>query len=130
MSEIIDILGDLAAKQKLVPFMGAGCSASMLPDWDTLISEMAVPLELTSTTDHLEVAQTYVDKLGRENFCEFLKSKLEISEFDDDKGYIHLTLMNMGVPAIYTTNQDNVMEKGYEKYGKRNSENYSIRGLR
>ncbi|WP_235820549.1 SIR2 family NAD-dependent protein deacylase [Halalkalibacter krulwichiae] len=57
--------------------------------------------------------------MGRGQFCEFLKSKLEISEFDDDKGYTHLTLMNMGVPAIYTTNQDNVMEKGYEKYGKR-----------
>lgn len=47
------------------------------------------------------------------------KIKLEISDFDDDKGYIHLTPMNMGVPAIYTTNQDNVMEKGYQKYGKK-----------
>ncbi|USK62314.1 SIR2 family NAD-dependent protein deacylase [Peribacillus asahii] len=119
MSEIIDTLGTLAAKQKLVPFMGAGCSASMMPDWDTLVHEMAKKLELTSTSNHLEIAQKYVDKFGRDKFCEFLKSKLEISEFDDEKGYIHLTIMNMGVPAIYTTNQDNVMEKGYKKYGKK-----------
>lgn len=73
MSEIVDTLGVLAAKQKLVPFMGAGCSASMLPDWDTLVSEMAEPLVLTSITDHLEVAQKYVDHFGRDKFCEFLK---------------------------------------------------------
>ncbi|MFE4242004.1 SIR2 family NAD-dependent protein deacylase [Peribacillus butanolivorans] len=119
MSKILDTLGVLAAKQKLVPFIGAGCSVSMMPDWDSLIYEMADRLGLTSATNHLEIAQKYVDTLGRDKFCEFLKSKLEITEFDDEKGYIHLTIMNMGVPAIYTTNQDNVMEKGFEKYGKK-----------
>ncbi|AKU25264.1 MULTISPECIES: SIR2 family NAD-dependent protein deacylase [Anoxybacillaceae] len=119
MSQIIDTLGELAAKQKLVPFMGAGCSASMLPDWDSLVSEMAEQLGLTSITNHFEIAQKYVDTFGRDKFCEFLKSKLEISEFDDEKGYVHLTIMNMGVPVIYTTNQDNVMEKAFEKYGRK-----------
>ncbi|WP_226000968.1 SIR2 family NAD-dependent protein deacylase [Paenibacillus sp. BJ-4] len=44
---------------------------------------------------------------------------MEIGEFDDEQGYIHLSVMNMGVPVIYTTNQDNVMELGYKKYGKK-----------
>ncbi|WP_342540352.1 hypothetical protein MHI39_23750 [Heyndrickxia sp. FSL K6-6286] len=41
MTEILDKLGVLAAQQRLVPFMGAGCSASMMPDWDSLVMEMA-----------------------------------------------------------------------------------------
>lgn len=119
MSEIIDNLSLLVAKQKLVPFMGAGCSASMMPDWDTLVGEMAENLEVATTDNNLEIAQKYVDTFGKDKFCKFLKSKLEISDFDDEKGFVHLTVMNMGVNAIYTTNQDNVMEKAYEKYGKR-----------
>lgn len=119
MNKMIETLGELAAKQKLVPFMGAGCSASMLPDWDSLVREMAKQIDFTTTTNHLEIAQKYVDMLGREKFCNFLKDKLEINSFDDERGFIHLKIMNMGVPVIYTTNQDNVMEKGYEKYGKK-----------
>jgi glutaredoxin-related protein len=120
MSEILDTLGVLAAQQRLVPFMGAGCSASMMPDWDSLVVNMAEEIGHTSETlDHLDIAQKYVDILGREKFCEFLQSKLEVSNFDDEKGYVHLTMMNMGVPAIYTTNQDNVMEKAFEKYGRK-----------
>lgn len=118
MSEIIAILSTLVAKQKLVPFMGAGCSVSMLPDWDCLTREMRERLGITSTKSHSEIAQQYVDTFGREQFFVFLKRKLQISEFDDEKGFIHLTIMNLGVPIIYTTNQDNVMEKGFEKYGK------------
>ncbi|MBU3218267.1 SIR2 family protein (plasmid) [Clostridium estertheticum] len=118
MSRIIDTLSLLAAKQKLVPFMGAGCSASMMPDWDTLSREMSEQLGLTEIDDNLKIAQKYVDTLGRDNFCAFLRSKLEISDFDDETGYIHLIVMNMGVSSIYTTNQDNVMEKAYQKYGK------------
>ncbi|SER94459.1 SIR2-like domain-containing protein [Gracilibacillus ureilyticus] len=119
MSKIIDTLGELAAKQKLVPFMGAGCSASMLSDWDTITKEMANSIGLDEDKDTLETAQMYLDIFGRDKFCSFLKNRLEIDNFNDEKGYIHLTIMNMGVPVIYTTNQDNVMEKGYEKYGKR-----------
>ncbi|MGB7604531.1 MAG: SIR2 family protein [Lutisporaceae bacterium] len=118
-SEIIDTLSLLVAKQKIVPFMGAGCSASMMPDWDTLSREMSEQLGLTDIDDNLEIAQKHVDTLGRDKFCEFLRSRLEIKEFDDEKGYIHLIVMNMGVSSIYTTNQDNVMEKAYEKYGKK-----------
>ncbi|MBP1154834.1 MULTISPECIES: SIR2 family protein [unclassified Paenibacillus] len=119
MREIIHELAELVAKQKLVPFLGAGCSASMMPDWDSLVKEMGQSMGWEAVGDHLAVAQAYVDTYGRGKFCDFLKSKLEITTFDDEKGYIHLTVMNMGVPTIYTTNQDNVMEKGYEKYGKK-----------
>lgn len=96
MSKIIETLGELAAKQKLVPFMGAGCSASMLPDWDTITQEMANSIGLNEKKDNLEIAQMYVDIFGRDKFCAFLKNRLEIDNFDDEKGYIHLTVMNMG----------------------------------
>jgi len=120
MSEIIKKLSELSAKQRLVPFIGAGCSVRMMPDWNTLMSELAVELGIQYSEDsnNADVAQKYVEQFGRDKFCEFLKNRLLIDEFDDEKAFIHLTVMNMGVPSIYTTNQDNVMEMGYEKFGR------------
>lgn len=117
MSEIIKTLSSLAAKRKLVPFLGAGCSASMLPSGDRLKSMMRQALGDVVYTNHAEIAQLYVDMFGRDAFYRFLKENLSIDTFDDEKGFIHLTMMRLGVPVIYTTNQDNVMEKGFEKHG-------------
>ncbi len=117
MSEIIATLSALVTKRKLVPFLGAGCSASMLPSGEHLTCIMRAALGGVTASHHAEIAQLYVETFGREAFCQFLKEKLTIETFDDEKGFIHLTMMQLGVPVIYTTNQDNVMEKGFEKHG-------------
>ncbi len=102
MSEVLECLSDLAAKYKLVPFMGAGCSAHMLPDWDTIIAEMAQEMGIESQ-DNLCVAQEYENRFGREGFCSFLKKKLEIAEFVDAKGLSHITVMKHG-GSVYLYN--------------------------
>lgn len=61
MDKIINELADLAAKHKLVPFLGAGCSVPHLKvDWDTIRDGLAEELS-TDEQDHLVVAQQYVD---------------------------------------------------------------------
>ncbi|ADO68469.1 SIR2 family NAD-dependent protein deacylase [Stigmatella aurantiaca] len=108
----------LAAKHKLIPFLGAGCSLPHLGSgWDDITTKLATALGIAET-DPLKVAQLYVDRFGKERFCDFLKEHLRIDAYDDLKGPTHLQVMSLRVGTIYTTNQDNVMERCLEKYGR------------
>ena len=55
---------------------------------------------------------------SKERFCEYLRTKLLIEDFSDSLGFAHLAMMSLGVGVLYTTNQDNIMEKCFEKYGR------------
>lgn len=117
-SYIIDELSKLASNHKLVPFLGAGCSKSHLnTDWNSISSEI-VELVDEKADNNLDIAQYYVEKYGKNKFCEFLKEKLRIDDFDDEKGSVHTLILSFNLGVIYTTNQDNVMEKCIEKYGR------------
>ena len=65
----------------------------------------------------MKIAQRFIDAYGKDEFCKILNSKLSSDNFDDDKGYIYLAIISMGIGTIYTTNQDNIMEKCCEKHG-------------
>jgi hypothetical protein len=112
-------ISDLCSENRIIPFLGAGCSASILNcDWDSLIAEIAAQYNI-SDSGNMKIAQRFIDQYGKDKFCEFLKSKLSIDDFDDDKGYAYLAVASMAIGTIYTTNQDNVMEKCCEKHGFR-----------
>ena len=66
---------------------------------------------------NLNTAQRFINQYGKEKFCEVLRNKLTVDEFDDEKGYVYLAILSMAFGMIYTTNQDNVLEKCCEKYG-------------
>jgi len=118
MDYVLDSLAKMAAKHKIVPFIGAGCSIPHLSyGWDSLVAEMKNEIN-SSYSDHLEVAQEFINKRGKKGLCEFLKEKLLIDKFEDKKGFTHIAIMSLGIKLIYTTNQDNVMEKCFEKYGR------------
>lgn len=118
---IIKKLAKLGAKHKLVPFLGAGCSIPHLTyDWDDIRDDLMEKINI-DCKDHLKVAQKYINEFGKEKFCNYLKDKFLIDEFNDNKGYSYLAIMSWQLGVIYTTNQDNVMEKCFEKYGR----NYS-----
>lgn len=119
MSEVFDTLSVLVAKKKLVPFMGPGCSAAFMHNMDRVINHIAKELGIDKESNNLEVIQKYINTFGKENFCKVLRKKLNIDEFDDRKGYIYLLVMHMGASVIYTTNQDNIMEKACEKYKRK-----------
>ena len=117
--DIVKDLADLTAKRKLLPFLGAGCSKAMLScDWDSVIEDMAAELG-NGQAGHLEVAQEYVERFGKEGLCEFLKKYFIIDEFNEEYGGSHMAVMCSIPHIIYTTNQDNVMEKCFEKFRRR-----------
>jgi len=116
----IKSLANLAAKHKLVPFLGAGCSVGHLKvDWNSLSKELADEIGLIGEDNNLVIAQKYVDIRGRVAFCEFLKKKLLVSKFLDCNGTAVLAIMSLQLGVIYTTNQDNIFEKCAEKYGRK-----------
>lgn len=118
MDNALEVLSTLAAKHKIVPFIGAGCSVPHLSyNWDDIIKEMKNEID-SQYSSHLEVAQDFINKRGKKGLCDYLKGKLLIDEFDDEKGSNYNAVMSLGIKLIYTTNQDNVMEKCFEKYGR------------
>jgi len=118
-NSIIDEIARLASNHKIVPFIGAGVSVNHLNlDWGSLTKEMSKQIS-TIETDNLIVAEEYVMQKGMDDFCNFLKGKLIIDEFDDNKGISHLAIISLGIRLIYTTNQDNVLELCAEKYGRK-----------
>ena len=115
---IFEELCELTAKNKLVPFLGAGCSMSHLNcDWDSLMEHLN--FSKANNITNPEIAQIFVDKYGKEKLAEELKKHLLITDFDPTKGYIHTSVMASMSNIIYTTNQDNVMEKCVGYYGRK-----------
>ncbi len=115
--EIIDELACLAARHKLVPFLGAGCSKPHLKyDWPSLTTDMANFLNIDPLIGPLAVAQEFVDKRGKSALCRYLSERLLIDRFEDSLGIAHLAVLSLGIGLIYTTNQDNVFEQCAIKY--------------
>jgi hypothetical protein len=122
---LLEQLAELLARHKLVPFIGAGCSAPHLGiDWDGLTAEMATQAGLPHgwkrwKLPQLKVAQKFVDAAGRKALTDLLVSRLGVQEFDDGRGETTLSLLSTGIGVVYTTNQDNVIDLCCEKYGWR-----------
>lgn len=115
--EILSEVSDLCGKNKIIPFLGAGCSATILQcDWDSLMQQISEEYDIERQSN-LQTAQKFINKYGKEKFCSVLNEKLTINEFDDEKGYVYLAILAMAFGIIYTTNQDNVLEKCCKKYG-------------
>ncbi len=110
-------VGSLCCQNKIIPFLGAGCSLPSLQlDWDTLMDEIAKEHNIDEE-GNMNIAQRFINQHGKDAFCNILKNKLLIDEFDDEKGYVYIAILSMSIGIVYTTNQDNVFEKCCEKYG-------------
>lgn len=115
--ELLSEVSDLCGKNKVIPFLGAGCSATILQcDWDSLMKQISEEYGM-DRKGNLQIAQKFINQYGKEKFCNVLRDKLTVNEFDDEKGYVYLAILSMAIGIIYTTNQDNVLEKCCEKYG-------------
>lgn len=103
--------------KKIIPFLGAGSSIRIAPDWGHLTALMKLKLSKpVESDDNLVIAQEYEDEFGRVKLCHFLKKYLEISSFDDELGEVPLTFLDGAFPVIYTTNFDNMIESMMAKY--------------
>ena len=119
--QMFDEIAAGLAKHKLVPFFGAGASASHLHVlWKDLSDEMADAIKLPADQrdDFLKVADEFVAAKGETALAELLRLRLIVSDFDDVKGWSHLFLLSLNSGVLYTTNQDNLFELASKKKGR------------
>ncbi len=105
-----DALGDKAAREELVLFLGAGVSmAAGLPSWNGLLRELAEAAtqdhQALSTLAAPDAAQILHDELG-DRFHSLLGERFRLSTCAAS----HMLLAGLRADAVVTTNYDN----GYE----------------
>ena len=115
---LIEKIARPMAEHRAVPFLGAGCSIAHLGvDWTGLMVHLLG--EEARSMDVLEAASRVVARDGRESFVAGLRDALLVDQFDDSKGSISMYIMGMSMGVLYTTNQDNVLERCFEKFGRK-----------
>lgn len=119
-----DTIVQNALKQKLVPFLGAGASASVLPTGSELVEHLIeggrIEYPEAADRDLMRVAQ-YYQVMSMRNFgdvraeiADMLKAKR--GDFFDSPP--HKALARLPVPVYITTNYDDLMEHELKLVGK------------
>lgn len=123
MSAITDftILRDLRRDGKLIPFVGAGLSIPLgLPSWSSLLDIIADQLDYDPAVfklsgNNLQLAEFYVANKGS---IGPLRSEMDRLFNPTDEAIkssrSHSALVDMGLPLIYTTNYDRIIERAFE----------------
>jgi hypothetical protein len=121
---IPDELADMLRKRRVIPFIGAGFSSVLgLPDWNTLLSRVAeeiqAPLKFEKVKedcqgDPLQIAEYYFlisdRSIGPLRFA--IGKALGTTKSPILSG-AHVELVNLGMPQIYTTNFDDLIEQTF-----------------
>ncbi len=116
---VIQKMADLLARQKLVPFFGAGISRQHLGVAAAeLAHELANRLGARDDVPLSEVSDEFVDRFGESAFINFLREKLLVKNLDDSKVPAHHLLLSLSPNTLYTTNQDNLFELTAAQYGR------------
>ena len=120
MTKVPQDLLDAASRRCLIPFVGAGLSASFeLPTWSGLVDLIADGLDYDPEVaklhgDFLQIAEYYNVK---HNGIGELRSKLDRlfnrDDIDVTRSAAHMALPALRAPAIYTTNWDNLIERAF-----------------
>jgi Integrase core domain len=80
----LDILSELAARNKLVPFLGAGTSHGHLSlDWNTIAQEMGNAIG-GSSGSNIDIAEEFERAKGNSELCDLLRKKLIVKEYNED----------------------------------------------
>lgn len=123
MSSMTDFtsLRDLRQDGKLIPFVGAGLSIPLgLPSWSRLLDIIADQLEYDPEVfklsgNNLQLAEYYVATKGS---IGPLRSEMDRLFNPKDEAIAssraHNALVDMGLPLIYTTNYDRIIERAFE----------------
>jgi SIR2-like domain len=125
MMRIPEELVSLAAERRLIPFLGAGFSASLgLPSWEHMLEKVcqgiegSIPFEdLMAATngDLLQVAEYLWLKHDRQigPIRHQIERSFSASRSDPVTSGPHVELVNLGAGQIYTTNYDDIIEQTY-----------------
>lgn len=113
-------------QRRLIPFIGSGFSSLLgLPDWNNLLARVAkeipAPLSFDQVTqdcqgDPLQIAEYYYlisdRSVGPLRFA--IGKALETQQSPLSSG-AHVELVNLGMPQIYTTNFDDLIEQTFHE---------------
>ncbi|HEU0133151.1 MAG TPA: SIR2 family protein [Mycobacteriales bacterium] len=121
-------LAKMVAERRVIPFVGAGFSASLgLPSWRDLLASICDVAEDVPEFDDLcdlcdnnflQVAEYLFIKSGsmigplRQRISEALRT-----ETDPLLSTCHVELVNLGAPQVYTTNYDDLIERTFRRAG-------------
>mgnify|MGYP006296591005 CR=1 FL=1 len=109
--EIIEDIIKGISEFKIIPFLGAGMSRPCgALDWKGIITELKKELK-TKTTDFLLIGQEYEDKFGRNKMIERLVELCSLKNINSESLEIHMKILAMNPPILYTTNYDNAIEE-------------------
>jgi hypothetical protein len=119
-----DLKRDLA-NGEVDAFVGAGMSAGAgLPDWYTLISELAgrigyeMPPRKWATGDALiDAAQTCANQQGLHSLISHLKDRLDTTGVQPTAA--HRALAQLPLSLVFTANYDDLLERAFRDAGKR-----------
>jgi hypothetical protein len=122
--DVFDAVRRLAGEallQRLVLFVGAGVSVGAgLPDWDSLIQEMAaeagdaIDLERLKVMDSRDQAQVLMAHFGDDVYRDMIVKAVTSERY----GLSHGLLASLDPHEVVTTNYDCLLEKAYGKARK------------
>src|SRR5580658_6011382 len=115
-----DELIALLRARRVIPFIGAGFSTALdLPDWDSLLQNIAADLEddipfdevkRYCNNDYLQIAEYYLLKCdGTIGPIRHVVSRCLQNVKSPLQSGAHVELLNLGAPQIYTTNYDDLI---------------------
>ena len=112
LSELVD----QARHRLVVPFVGAGASASKdtgLPDWQGLVGPLGKQLNLEDQDrlDLLDVAQWYADTHSRSDLEQRVRTALSTG---GAPSALHRSIARLDAPVLLTTNFDTLLEQALE----------------
>lgn len=113
---VIQCLADESVKNRLITFIGAGCSIfSGLPSWIELINNIKEKYEITTNESDLFRIATRIDKdvgslLFREEIANQLKGNIPVSS-------LYKKIIRLSTNTFITTNYDHLLENAFRDNG-------------
>jgi len=110
-------------ERRVIPFVGAGVSATAgLPSWDGLVERVSNALQIDRNMIRekrdLLVAIEYLMLKGRDIIPSILADILERSQNVPEPSDLIMNIARLEVPAIYTTNWDDLLEEAYRRLNR------------
>jgi len=121
---------DAVKERRVIPFLGAGFSATVgLPDWGQLLQRLCAEIDTGGLTfkeisdfahdDYLQIAEYLFIKSDRRigPLRHVIEQGFNQNSISPILSGAHVELVNLGAPQIYTTNYDDLIESTYRDLG-------------
>lgn len=114
-------------ERRTILFVGSGVSAKLgLPTWEDFIARLGEELGfephefLGLSQDFRSLAEYYrLERGSIDALCRKMAREWQVDDATLDGSEVHRLLVSFDCPLIYTTNYDHLLERAYERSGRR-----------